>query len=550
MLLIRRSTADVMSGLATKASVVGVAMVGSLVLAFLLANQLGRHIARPLEEQIGGSAAVARGDLSVQLMETASGELGELARAFNGMTAGLRALVSQVGQGVTEVMSVSRTLEERGKQLGRVASKQAGAIGEASQSVGRFSQSIHDVNESVEQITQTAEETSSSAVEMDAAIGEVAARMNELTEAIAATSAGVTQVTANIARIARSAGTLQEVTNGTAQHLEELTRTVSSVASKATESSGLSKDSSRAADEGMTVVRQASASMDAISTSFQALEECVSRLADRSRSIEEIVQVITDVADETKLLALNASIIAAQAGSEGAAFSVVARQVRELADRTHRSAGEITGLVRATQQDTSAAVRAAEEGSARIAEGVQRAVASGEVLKRILETSTTSAARTREIADATAQQASDLDRVGVAMREIDAAVEEIRRSTQEQEQSSAEMARAIESIRDLGLAVQDSTQQQRNGSSMISKAAMQVSETLSQIVSATSTQKRSGQAIEQTLGVFSEVSAETVKAAEAITTAVETLVKRASWLEEESRRFRTQSGDAPKSAGA
>ena len=185
--------------------------------------------------------------------------------------------------------------------------------------------------------------------------------------------------------------------------------------------------------------------------------------------------------------------------------------MRELAERTHRSAGEITGLIRATQEDTSAAVSAAEHGSARIAEGVQRAMASGEVLKRIHATSTTSAARTREIADATAQQAKDLDRVGVAVREIDEAVEAIRRSTKEQEQSSEEIAKAIESIRDLGMAVQDSTQQQRQGSSMISKASTQMSETLSQIVEATGAQSRSGETIEQTLRVFSEVSAETVR---------------------------------------
>ena len=74
---------------------------------------------------------------------------------------------------------------------------------------------------------------------------------------------------------------------------------------------------------------------------------------------------------------------------------------------------------------------------------------------------------------------------------------------------------------------------------MISKASTQISETLSQIVEATVSQSRSGETIEQTLRVFSEVSAETVRSAEAITAAVGTLKKRAAWLEEEARRFRT-----------
>ena len=103
--------------------------------------------------------------------------------------------------------------------------------------------------------------------------------------AAAATSAAITQVTSSIRNIARSAETLQEATTGTAQHLEELTRTVSSVAAYAAESSSLSQDSSRAADEGMLVVREASAAMDAISTSFESLEECVARQTAATRII-------------------------------------------------------------------------------------------------------------------------------------------------------------------------------------------------------------------------------------------------------------------------
>jgi methyl-accepting chemotaxis protein len=540
-LWIRRGTADLVRGLAAKLAALGVAMIGALLLAFALANRLGRHIARPLEAQVEASAAVANGDLSVQVPESASGELGELARAFNTMTAGLRALVTQVGQGVAEVVAVSRTLEERGALLGQAASSQSAAIGEATQSVRRVGESTRSVNQNVEELAANAEQTSGFAVEMDTSIGEIVARMGELTEAIAATSAAVTQVIASSSQITRNTETLRGATTGTARHLEELTYTVSAVASKATESSSLSQDTSRAAEEGMTAVRETSAAMDAISTSFSALEQHVVRLSERSTSIDEIVQVITQIADETKLLALNASIIAAQSGDGGRAFSVVAREVGELAKRTHRSAGEITGLIRATQQDTSAAVAAVGEGSARVAEGVQRSAVSGQALERILAISTTSASRTREIADATARQAADLDRVGVAVQEIDEAVDAIHLSTREQERSSEEIARQIASIRDLGGAVQESTERQRRGSSQVSTAAKQMSETLAQIVGETSAQTRSGEMIEQTLLVFSEVSGETVRSAEAITTAVATLQKRAEWLEEESRRFRTRS---------
>jgi methyl-accepting chemotaxis protein len=538
-LWIRRGTQDFMRDLFAKFAALGAAMVGALALAIALASRLGRHISRPLEAQVKASAAVADGDLSVQVPDSGAGELGELARAFNTMTAGLRTLVSQVGQGVAEVVTVSRTLEERGGHMGAAASAQLTAIGEASESVEHVSASIRSVNHSVEQIAANAAEASSFAVEMDGSIGQVAGRMSELTQAITATSAAIAQVIASIARIARGAETLQQATTGTALYLQGLTRTVSTVAGKATESSSLSQDSSHAANEGMVAVRETSASMNAIFTSFSSLEECVARLSERSTSIDAIVQVITEIADETKLLALNASIIAAQAGDGGRAFDVVARQVGALAERTRRSASDITDLIRATQKDTSDAVTAVEEGSARIEEGVQRSIASGQVLERILATSTSSATCTREIADATARQAADLDRVGVAFREVDEAAEAIRDSTREQEQSSEEIARQIENIRLLGDAVRHATEEQRRGSSRVSKAATQMSDMLSQIVGETSAQSRSGATIEQTLRVFGDVSAETVRSAEAITAAVATLRKRAEWLAAESRRFRT-----------
>src|SRR4029453_16911038 len=77
-LRIRRNTADLVRGLAAKCAALGVAMIGALLLAIVLANRLGRHIARPLEVQVQASAAVADGDLSVQVPDMGSGEVGDL----------------------------------------------------------------------------------------------------------------------------------------------------------------------------------------------------------------------------------------------------------------------------------------------------------------------------------------------------------------------------------------------------------------------------------------------------------------------------------------
>ena len=538
-LVVQRSTVGLLHSLLMKAAMIGLVTLASLVLSVGLARGLSGRIVRPLQAQVEGSAAVARGDLDFRVPEESTGELGELARAFNTMTAGLRGLVAQVAQGVEDVAAVSRTLEERGASLGGAVGRQGEAIEAAKRSVERVTDSITSVNEGVEQLAEVAEQTSLSAGEMDGSIADVASRMDELTDAITSTSAAVAQVTTNIASIATGAATLQSATNATASSVEELSDAVSSVASKADESRGLSEESRVAAEEGMVVVRETATAIEVLSRSFGVLEDRVSSLSTRSASIEEIVEVITGIAEETKLLALNASIIAAQAGESGSAFAVVANEVRDLATRTHQSAGEVTELIRATQQDTDAAVRAVQEGSTHVADGVQRATRSRRTLERIFKTSAEAEARAKEIAQSTLQQASDLQQVRGAVRDIDGAAETIRNATQEQERSSEAIVEAVDHITKLGLAVQQLTRFQQRGSAEIRKAAAQVSETLGQIVASTNAQRRSGDAIDETLEIFSDVSAETTQAVDAITSAVETLLQRAEWLEAETRAFRS-----------
>lgn len=538
-LVIQRSTIALLNSLLMKAALIGLVMLASLLLSIGLARRLSGHIVRPLQAQVDGSAAVARGDLDVRVDDEGAGELGELARAFNTMTAGLRGLVTQVTQGVEDVASVSRTLEERATGLGAASGRQAEAIEAANRSVTRVTDSIDSVNDGVEQLAETAAQTSQSATQMDQSIANVASRMDDLTRAIESTSAAVGQVTTNIASIATGAVTLQEATYATASSVEVLSDSVSEVATKAGQSKSLSENSRDAAQEGMSAVRETASAMEAISTSFGALEDRVSSLSTRSASIEEIVEVITGIAEETKLLALNASIIAAQAGESGSAFAVVANEVRDLATRTQQSAGEVTDLIRATQQDTAAAVEAVQTGSSQVADGVKRSIASRRTLEQILATSFEAAARAGEIAQSTHRQASDLEHVRDAVREIDGAAKTIQAATSEQESSSETITHSVEHIAELGLSVHEVTRRQQAESRAIRDAAATVSETLTQIVASTRTQSRSGAAIHETLAIFSDVSAETAQAVDAINAAVATLLQRAEWLEAESRRFRT-----------
>ncbi|GAG22351.1 unnamed protein product, partial [marine sediment metagenome] len=254
---------------------------------------------------------------------------------------------------------------------------------------------------------------------------EVADHMDHLSESIDTTSGAVTQVAVNVDQVVQGVETLQQATVGALGLLGELSQSVRQVKDHAEESHALSEDTSQEASRGVSAVDETIAAMREISSSFRQLESSVSRLAQKSRSIDEIVQVIRDVAEQTSMLSLNASIIAARAGEHGKPFAVVADEVKNLAHRTHRSTQEIAKLIRAVQDDTTAAVTAVEEGSARVEEGVQRSNVAGEVLSKIGEKSEVSTERVHEIARATAQQSDHLERVEGAMGEVRAIVEKI-----------------------------------------------------------------------------------------------------------------------------
>ncbi len=368
----------------------------------LISFRLRRQISQPLAALVEGSRAIADGDLSTRVVASSEDDIGVLGRTFNAMAEGLRNLVGQVRRSTRDVSEVATALRENSGRMTSEAQRQQRAIVDTAESLQQVGDSIRDVNEHVEVLAESARSTSASIIEMDASIGEVAAHMDHLGDSIDTTSAAVNQVAVNIDQVVQGVDTLGNATEDTIERLEQLALSVRHVSTTAAESQTLSEDSSQEASHGMAAVNETIVAMGEISSNFGQLEARISRLAEKSQAIDEIIQVIREVAEQTSLLSLNAAIIAAQAGEHGKPFSVVADQVKSLANRTQHSTEEIAELIRAVQAETAGAVSAVELGSAKVQRGVRRSNEAGEVLERIIEKSQKSTARVREISQAAA----------------------------------------------------------------------------------------------------------------------------------------------------
>lgn len=172
--------------------------------------------------------------------------------------------------------------------------------------------------------------------------------------------------------------------------------------------------------------------MSEIDTLVGNLAADISRLNQQSVQISEIVTLITGIADQTNLLALNAAIEAARAGEQGRGFAVVADEVRQLAEQSARAAGQITQVVQEIRDSASANVKQAEAGTKKVSDGVRIATSAGKVFSEI-----------REIIAALSNEISS---IAAASQELAAGAEEMGATTQEQSASVQQMANATAEV--------------------------------------------------------------------------------------------------------
>jgi len=519
---------------------VAVAAVLLLTCAFgwLVASRLRAQIASPLGEVVDGAAALAEGDLSVRVRAEGDDEIGRLGRAFNGMTESLRELVMRVRDDGLQVKEAAAGLEEASRTMRSQTARQEEAVEASRESVQKVNSSIDQVNEAAESLADTAQETSSSVTQMDASISEIAAHMDRLSGTIDGTASSVAELSAAIGQISESSSSLGEATESTTRSLRDLKGSAGQVGEHARECHDEAQRSSAEAERGMASVSETVDGMHAIRDAMGSLQEVIGGLSEKSQSIGDVVRVIGEVVSRTNLLALNASIIASQAGEHGRAFSVVAREVQQLAETTASSTQEIESIVQSVRGDVSKAVEAVTTTAGRVETGVGLASEAGNVLRDIREASSRVSQKVGLIVDAAGNQVTDLGRLDGDMVRVAEIVEHIVSATQEQSRASADITRSVESVRELGQEVMRSTREQTKQSRVLTGAVEDVASRTAQVASATKEQQEGGARISQALEVFRESVEQGARHAELIQSTVESLAARSKALESEIGRFR------------
>ncbi len=204
-----------------------------------------------------------------------------------------------------------------------------------------------------------------------------------------------TEVTASTSSAQSTATALAEASNHQAREIAsasaaitDMAESMQNVTREAAESAEVARQSMEIAQKGAGVVRETIASMENIRETIQETSKRIKRLGESSQEIGDIVGLITEIADQTNILALNAAIQASTAGEAGRGFAVVADEVQRLAERAGNATKQIETLVNTIQADTNEAITSMEVSTAGVVGGAKRAEDAGEALREIETVST------------------------------------------------------------------------------------------------------------------------------------------------------------------
>ncbi|QDR70170.1 methyl-accepting chemotaxis protein [Pseudomonas sp. BJP69] len=264
-------------------------------------------------------------------------------------------------------------------------------------------------------------------------IGEIRASAEQLVGAADNISAASVQLSASAQEQSSSASSM-------AATVEELTVSINHVSDNAVEAHAQSSESGRQSSEGGSVIQETLSRMNLIAQTVEASAGQISELDSHAEQISSIVSVISGIAEQTNLLALNAAIEAARAGEQGRGFAVVADEVRLLAQRTGNSTQEITEMVKRIQSGTREAVGQMEVGVQQVKGGVTLAQQAGEAIVNIRQSS--------------GDVVRMVDQISLALREQTAASQDVARNVERIAQMSQQNSQAVEQTAETAGALQ------------------------------------------------------------------------------------------------
>jgi methyl-accepting chemotaxis protein len=277
-------------------------------------------------------------------------------------------------------------------------------------------------------------------------IGQLAEVFNNMVESLKNLTGQILSVTGNVNSSAQEimastqqqasgtkeqAATVQEITST----MQELTQSGSEIGERAKQVAAAAEATSVASRSGVQAVQDTNRTMEAIREQVEEVAEKIVALSQKTQAVGEIVSTVNDIAEQSNLLALNAAIEAAAAGEQGSRFSVVANEMKHLADRAKECTVQVRTILGDIQKGINSSVMLTEEGVKRVEIGKQQADVTERTINEMNNTTLDSVKAFQQIIGASNQQQIGFEQVTQGMRDIRQAAEQTAAGTSQLEKA-------------------------------------------------------------------------------------------------------------------
>ena len=423
----------------------------SLLPCVLLASLLFWWLVGQLLEQIRAVKSYAErlsgGDLSEGLDLKDASDVSGLAKALNTLRRSFMSAISSARTASEGLTVASSRIKESSNKITEEAVDQSNAIRQTISSIDVMIASSTSVQSQITEATKGVVDSTETMNGIRKSIETVVGSMQMLSKSVDQTRRHLEGNVTILGEVDREVNKLQETATSTFEAMADISENIRHVEDNTEAALKMASEATENAERGVEAFKASMAAIQRIRSNSDESANSIRFLSAKAESIEHILDFIDDISNRTRLLSLNASIIASHAGESGRGFMIVADEIKDLASRTAGAVREISKIIREVREGSDSALEVVERGVRAVNEGVKRAELAGEILTIIMSSTIHNAQNVRRISSAMDRQLEGTKRVNSAMREVHNVIARVRDVVTAQKNESRDLESSIRTIR-------------------------------------------------------------------------------------------------------